>query len=47
MERIFFERGFLGGSALCGVRPEALPLDSATFEKVDETFNLFSFSSLA
>ena len=27
-----------GGSALCGARPEALPLDSTTFEKVDETF---------
>ena len=27
-----------GGSALCGARPEALPLDSAAFEKVDETF---------
>ena len=25
-------------SALCGARPEALPLDSTTFEKVDETF---------
>ena len=25
-------------SALCGGRPEALPLDSTTFEKVDETF---------
>ncbi len=27
-----------GGSARCGGRPEALPLDSTTFEKVDETF---------
>ncbi len=27
-----------GDSALCGARPEALPLDSTTFEKVDETF---------
>ena len=27
-----------GGSALCGARPEALPLDSTTFEKVDENF---------
>ena len=26
-----------GGSALCGARPGALPLDPATFEKVDET----------
>ena len=25
-------------SALCGARAEALPLDSTTFEKVDETF---------
>ena len=24
--------------ARCGGRPEALPLDSTTFEKVDETF---------
>ncbi len=30
----------LGNFALCGERPEALPLDSATFEKVDETFNM-------
>ena len=37
-EKVFFGRGFLGDSALCGVRPGALPLDSATFEKVDETF---------
>ena len=29
-----------GDFALCGARPEALPLDSATFEKVDETFIL-------
>ena len=27
-----------GGSALCGARPEALPLDSAAFEKAGETF---------
>ena len=27
-----------GGSALCGARPGAPPLDPATFEKVDETF---------
>ena len=26
-----------GDSALCGARPEAKPLDSTTFEKVDET----------
>ena len=30
--------GAQGSSALCGARPEALPLDSTTFEKVDETF---------
>ena len=29
-----------GGSALCGVRPEAPPLDSAAFEKAGETFIL-------
>ena len=33
-----------GGSALCGARPEALPLDSTTFEKVDETFKRASRS---
>jgi len=38
--RDFDERGFLGSFAPCGARPEALPLDSATFEKVDETFYL-------
>ena len=27
-----------GGSALCGARPEALPLDSTAFEKAGETF---------
>ncbi len=36
--RFFSGAAFGGGSALCGGRPEALPLDSATFEKVDETF---------
>ena len=33
-----------GGSALCGARPEALPRDSTTFEKVDETFKRASRS---
>ena len=37
MEKIFLTR-LLGDFASCGTRPEALPLDSATFEKVDETF---------
>ena len=31
-------------SALCGARPGTLSLDSATFEKVDETFNRASRS---
>ena len=35
----FVRRG-QGNFALCGERPKAPPLDSATFEKVDETFNL-------
>ena len=34
-----FSGAAFGDSALCGVRPGALPLDSATFEKVDETFD--------
>ena len=38
--RRFFWRGFWGDFAPCEARPEALPLDSATFEKVDETFYL-------
>ena len=37
MEKIFLSAAF-GDSALCGVRPEALPLDSAAFEKAGETF---------
>ncbi len=37
----FVRRGRgMGDFALCGARPEALPLDSATFGKVDETFIL-------
>ena len=35
---IFFGAAFKGDSALCGARPEALPLDSAAFEKAGETF---------
>ena len=37
-----FERGLSGRGnfAPCGARPGALPLDSTTFEKVDETFTL-------
>ncbi len=42
----FFERGFWGDSALCGGRPGTLPLDSATFEKVDETFMRAGFRPL-
>ena len=34
----YFWARLLGYFAPCGARPEALPLDSATFEKVDETF---------
>ena len=37
---IFFGAAFKGDSALCGARPEALPLDSAAFEKAGETFIL-------
>ena len=38
----FLGRGLWGTGyfAPCGARPEALPLDFATFEKVDETFIL-------
>lgn len=32
---------FLRYFAPCGARPEALPLDSTTFEKVDETFTVW------
>ena len=37
MGRIFLAR-LLGDFAPCEARPETLSLDSATFEKVDETF---------
>ena len=40
LEGAVFQARLLGDSALCGVRPETLSLDSATFEKVDETFNM-------
>ena len=47
MERlgcVFFQARLPGCSAPCGARPETLSLDSATFEKVDETFILrFAF----
>ena len=31
-------------SALFGARPKALPLETATFEKVDETFHFYVYS---
>ena len=38
----FLQARLPGDSALCGVRPETLSLDSAAFEKAGETFNMRS-----